>query len=86
MADDTRIVVLDISTLPNTIKVVTQEDVQGSFRDARSIGNNHSSRYVFLHQLLYCWLVHYIVTTLEFPRLEWHRHTRQLPTKIAYSH
>jgi hypothetical protein len=39
-ADDTRIVVLDRTTLPDTIKVVTQEDVQGSFRDARSIGNN----------------------------------------------
>ena len=39
-AYDTRIVVLDTSTLPDTIKVVTQEDVQGGFRDARSIGNN----------------------------------------------
>ena len=39
-AYDTRMVVLDTSTLPATIEVVTQEDIQGSFRDARSIGSD----------------------------------------------
>ena len=39
-AYDTRVIVLDTSTLPTSIKVVTQEDIQGSFRDARSIGSD----------------------------------------------
>jgi Beta propeller domain len=39
-AYETRVVVLDTSTLPKTITVVTQKDIQGGFRDARSIGNN----------------------------------------------
>ena len=39
-AFDTRVVILDTSTLPATLKFVSQEDIQGSFRDARSIGTD----------------------------------------------
>jgi hypothetical protein len=63
-AYETRVIVLDTSKLPNTIKVVTQEDIQGSFRDARSIGNNiHlvTSSYI---NFLPSWLVRCIATTL----------------------
>jgi DNA excision repair protein ERCC-4 len=53
-AYETRVIVFDTSKLPNTIKVVTQEDIQGSFRDARSIGNNiHlvTSSYINFYQM-----------------------------------
>jgi DNA excision repair protein ERCC-4 len=39
-AYDTRVIILDTSTLPASIDVVSQEDIQGSFRDARSIGSD----------------------------------------------
>jgi hypothetical protein len=39
-AYDTRVIILDTSTLPASIGIVTQEDIQGSFRDARSIGSD----------------------------------------------
>jgi DNA excision repair protein ERCC-4 len=53
-AYETRVIVLDTSKLPTTITVVTQEDIQGKFRDARSIGNNiHlvTSAYINFYQL-----------------------------------
>ena len=39
-AYDTRVVILDTSALPAKIKVVSEQDIQGSFRDARSIGSD----------------------------------------------
>ena len=39
-AYETRIMVLDTSTLPLSLTFVTQEDVQGSYRDARAIGSD----------------------------------------------
>ena len=39
-AYDTRVVIFDTSTLPVGLKLLTQEDIQGSFRDARSIGSD----------------------------------------------
>lgn len=36
----TRIMVFDTSTLPASLALITQEDIQGSFRDARAIGDN----------------------------------------------
>ena len=39
-AYDTRIVILDTSTLPASIEVLSKQDIQGSFRDARSIGSD----------------------------------------------
>jgi hypothetical protein len=37
---DTRIVILDTSTLPSKITFVTQEDIQGTFSSGRSIGSD----------------------------------------------
>ena len=60
-AYDTRVIILDTSTLPASIEVVTQEDIQGSFRDARSIGSNvHvvTTSYIDYYQItgrLYRW-------------------------------
>jgi hypothetical protein len=74
-------VVLDTTTLPDTIKVVTQEDVQGSFRDARSIGNN-------IHLVTSSYINFYLLAESavslqpRVSRLERHRHTRPLPPRL----